>query len=156
DLAYAGVPPGHWYPWVECSMSSGVSDHDECDHQGGNNFPPECMWPSEPGPPWGAVDFGNLEGYHDSGYGFTGNSGIDQYWLDTPLQNGWVLWSTSAEVTVQVSAAGQSTGGQVSVDNYSDPGTSNPTLGIGYHVNNCGAIFYTGHLIITGPVGVPF
>ncbi len=74
------------------------------------------------------------------------------------MNNGWALWSTSAEVTIQVSAAGQSTGGQVSVDQSqtSDPGTSNPRLGIDYHVNNCGAIFYTGHMIITGPVGVPF
>jgi hypothetical protein len=61
-------------------------------------------------------------------------------------------------VTTQVSAAGQSTGGQVSVNSFqtSDPGTSNPRLGILYHVNNCGAIFYTGHMIITGPTGVPF
>jgi hypothetical protein len=157
DLAYAAVPPDQWAPWYDCSMSSGVSDHDACQAQGSTNFPPEC---AQNFPGWGLApgSLGNLAGYHDSGIGFKGNDGTDQFWLDGPLQNGWALWSTSAEVTTQVSAAGQSTGGQVSVNSFqtSDPGTSNPRLGILYHVNNCGAIFYTGHMIITGPTGVPF
>ena len=112
DLAFS--------PWAGtnpfgCSMSSGVTDHDACEDQGGLGFPPECAqnfpgWPLAPG------NIGNLAGYHDFGWGFTGNDGTDQYWLNAPLQNGWVLDSTSAEVTTQVSAAGQSSGGQVSVD----------------------------------------
>ena len=35
------------------------------------------------------------------------------------------------------------------------PGTSSPRLGVDWYVNNCGAIFYTGHMIVTGPAGVP-
>ncbi len=34
DLAYAAVPPDQWAPWYDCSMSSGVSDHDECQDRG--------------------------------------------------------------------------------------------------------------------------
>jgi hypothetical protein len=157
DLAYADVPPDHWHPWYDCSMSSGVSDHDACQNQGSTNFPQECT--SGGFTPWesgGGV--GNLGGYHDSGWGFTGNSGNDQFWLAGPLNNGWVLLETSAEVTTQVSAAGQNTGGRVWVDNgqASNPGISNPRLGIDCHINNCGAIFYTGHMFVTGPLGVPY
>ena len=103
-----------------------------------------------------------MAGYHDSGWGIPpfshGLDGTDQYSLNGDLQNGWVLESTSAEVTVQVSAAGQSSGGTVSVNSAltSAPGTSSPKLGVDYHVNNCGAIFYQGHMIVTGPIGVPF
>jgi hypothetical protein len=115
--------------------------------------------------PWGMGDSGaggNLAGYHDSGWRIPvfshGLDGTDRYSLSGDLQNGWVLWSTSAEVTAQAFCCGQSSGGQVSVDALltSAPGTSSPTLGVDYHVNNCGAIFYQGHMIVTGPVGVPF
>ena len=87
-----------------------------------------------------------------SGWGTQGNGGNDRYWLTAPLQHGWVLDSTSTEVTVQVN-----NGGRVSVDGSltSDPGTSSPRLGVDWYVNNCGAIFYTGHMIVTGPAGVP-
>ena len=146
DLALFYDAPGSF----SCSMSTGSTDHDACEDQGRRNFPPECgccaNWPS------GGGDLGNFAGYHDSGWGIQGNGGNDQYWLTAPLQHGWVLNSTSTEVTVQVN-----NGGRVSVDGSltSDPGTSSPRLGVDWYVNNCGAIFYTGHMIVTGPAGVP-
>jgi hypothetical protein len=152
DLAYVGTaPPGHWPPWVQCTMSSGATDSDACEDSGSENFPPECGGYV----PWGlgGPSLGNLAGYHASGWGFTGDSGDDLYWLNTPLQNGWVLDSTSADVSMWVN-----NGGQVSVNpgETSAPGTSNPMLDVNWYINNCGAIFYSSHMIITGPVGVPF
>jgi hypothetical protein len=147
DLAYT-TPMDSW--GIYCSMSTRVTDHDACEGQGGSSFPPEC---AQNFPGWGmGFPLNNLAGYHDSGWGIPpfshGLDGTDKYSLSGDLQNGWVLWSTSAEVTVQASAAGQSSGGQVNVDASltSPPGTSSPTLGVDYHVNNCGAIFYQGHI----------
>ncbi len=151
DLAYVGNPPNHSVPWFQCKMSSGATDSDKCEDSGHDNFPQECMGPGFT--PWADSPLGNLGGYHASGIGFQGNGGNDQFWLTTPLQNGWVLDTASVDWTTKVN-----NGGQVSVDSSltTDPGTPDPRLGVDWYVNNCGGIFYQGHMIVTGPLGVPF
>jgi hypothetical protein len=152
DLADVGNAPGHWSPWFQCSMSSGATGSDQCEDSGSDNFPIECSGGIAP---WGLgpSGLGNLGGYHASGWGVQGDPGDDLFWMNSPLQNGWVLDSTSADWITQVN-----NGGQVSVNlgETTDPGTSSPMLDVNWYINNCGAVFYSGHMIVTGPLGVPY
>jgi hypothetical protein len=73
--------------------------------------------------------------------------------MNSPLENGWVLVSTSADWLTKVA-----NGGQVSVNTTetSAPGASQPMLDVSWYINNCGAVLYSGHMIVTGPLGVPY
>jgi hypothetical protein len=94
-----------------------------------------------------------LAGYHAVGWSFNGHPGHDHFRIDDALRNGWVLLSTSADWITQLGY-----GGQVSVDPgwTSAPGTSQPELQVNWYVNACGAILYSRHMFITGPLGVPY
>jgi hypothetical protein len=122
-----------------------------CQASGSNNFPQEC-YPLGEGPGLGLRPT-PLAGFHASGWGFHGNSGVDQFWLTPSLQNGWVLDSASVDWAVMIN-----NGGSVKEASSfgTDPGISDPELGVDWSVNNCGGIGYQGHMIIVGPVGVPY
>ena len=134
---------------LECSISTGASVSDQCLGWGGDQWPEECGWGD-----WGLGQGNNgFEGYHASGWGFHGNGGNDRYWVTTPLQNGWVLDSASA--TWQTKVGDVSTASE-DPNTTSAPGTPSPGLGVDWYVGNCGMVLYDGHMIITGPKGVPF
>jgi len=94
-----------------------------------------------------------LGGYHASGWGLGGNSGLDQFDLLTPLKNGWVFDSGSATWLSKVGDVSQAS---EDPNTTSAAGTPNPVLGVHWYVGNCGAIIYSGDMIITGPRGVPY
>ena len=151
DLAYVGDPPPtgtHWYRWFQCTMSAAPGSN-QCENSGSDDWPNEC---GETGG-FGEAGFGNLAGYHAVAWSPNGHPGHDDFWITDALLNGWVLLSTSADWTTQVNY-----GGQVSVDPgwTSAPGDSKPALQVNWYVNACSAIFYSGHMFITGPIGVPF
>jgi hypothetical protein len=133
---------------VDCSTSIGAGPSDECMGWGYNNWPVECGSYGN----FGRADYG-LWGYHASGWGFHGNSGNDQFWVTAPLQNGWVLNSTSANTSAKIGDVSQASEDPNST---SAPGTPSPDLGVDWYVGNCGMVIYDGHMIITGPLGVPF
>jgi hypothetical protein len=150
DLAYVGDPPAggnHWSPWFQCAMSAAPGGN-QCENSGSDDWPNECGVTA-----FGEAGFGNLAAYHAVAWSPNGHPRHDDFWVNGPLLNGWVLLSTSADWTTQVSS-----GGQVSVDPgwTSAPGTSNPYLQVNWYVNSCSAIFYSGHMFITGPLGVPY
>jgi hypothetical protein len=135
---------------LDCSISTGAGVSDECLHWGGSSWPAECgSWPGSGGT---LMDPG-LGGYHASGWGFHGNGGTDQFFVTTPLQNGWVLNSASANWSEKV---GDVSTASEDANTTSAPGTPSPNLGVDWYVGNCGMILYYGNMIITGPVGVPF
>ena len=155
DLAYVGDPPPtgtHWYRWFQCTMSTGPTGGDMCEDLGNEGWPGECGCCAEFGT-GGGGSLGNLAGYHAVGWSFNGHPGHDHFRIDDALRNGWVLLSTSADWITQLGY-----GGQVSVDPgwTSAPGTSQPELQVNWYVNACGAILYSGHMFITGPLGVPY
>ncbi len=135
---------------INCSMT-GAHDNDFCPGPGSLNFPPECGFIS--GSEGLGIPWVGLQGYHQSAWGTGGPSGNDKFWLTPPLQNGWVLSSTDVYWETLVG-----NGGNVSEDPSSTtpPGTSNPTLGVDWTANNCGAIYYQGDMFIIGPKGVPY
>jgi hypothetical protein len=150
DLAYVGDPPAggnHWYPWFQCAMSAAPGGN-QCENSGADDWPNECGVAA-----FSEAGFGNLDAYHAVAWSPNGHPGHDDFWINDALLNGWVLLSTSADWTTQVNS-----GGQVSVDSgwTSAPGTSNPHLQVNWYVNSCSAIFYSGHMFITGPLGVPY
>lgn len=153
DLAYVSDPPPtgtHWYPWFHCTMSTGPTGGDACEDTGSVNFPWECGCCPEFGTEGG---LGSLAGYHAVGWSPNGHPGHDHFSIDDAMRNGWVLLSTSADWTQQLQS-----GGQVSVDPgwTSAPGESKPELQVNWYVNSCSALFYTGHMFVTGPLGVPY
>lgn len=85
---------------INCSTYPGASVSDECQGWGGRNFPEECglaLWGAGPGP--NPTD--GFEAYHASGWGFSGNSGNDQF--SANLNNGWVLdWVFPLEFDILV------------------------------------------------------
>jgi hypothetical protein len=136
---------------LKCSISPGASVSDQCMDWGGNHWPGECgAWPGQGGTNWGDLGLG---GYHASGVGFHGNGGNDQFWVTTPLQNGWLLYSASATWATKV---GDVSTASEDPNNTSAPGSPSPNLGVNWYVGNCGMVVYFGHMIITGPIGVPF
>jgi hypothetical protein len=151
DLAYPDPNPKPVNRTFECSISTGSSASDACENLGGDTFPEECgcCAPWNQGP---QSSLPNLVGYHASGWG-SGNGGNDQFRFFPALNWGWVLDSTSVDWTTMVN-----NGGTVSVDGSltTNSPVSNPRLGVDWNVNACGGIFYLGHMIITGPAGVPF
>jgi hypothetical protein len=155
DLAYVGDPPPtgtHWYRWFQCTMSTGPTGGDIGEDSGNEGWPGECGCCAEFGT-GGGGSLGNLAGYHAVGWSFNGHPGHDHFRIDDALRNGWVLLSTSADWITQLGY-----GGQVSVDPgwTSAPGTSQPELQVNWYVNACGAILYSRHMFITGPLGVPY
>jgi hypothetical protein len=135
---------------LDCSTSIGAGTSDQCGDWGNNHWPEECGF----GPRWGeAPGSYGLGGFHASGWGFHGNGGNDQFWVTKPLQNDWVLDSASADWSAKVGDASQAS---EDASLTTGPGTSNPTLGVDWYVDNCGAVVYYGDMIITGPKGVPF
>jgi hypothetical protein len=131
---------------LECSMSVGASVSDECLGGGGSNWPPECgglaMW-----------SVGGFEGYHASGWGGGGRGGWDFFWVTSPLQNGWVLTSATADWTLKV---GDVSTASEDPNTTASPGAVSPFMGVNWYVGNCGMVIYGGHMMITGPLGVPF
>jgi hypothetical protein len=135
---------------LDSSTSGGAGPNDQCEGWGDNKWPNECG----SGPGWGGAqqNFG-LGGYHASGWGFNGKGGFDLFWVTSPLQNGWVLQSTSATWLVKVGDVSTASEDQNAT---AAPGSLSPWLGVDWYVGNCGALEYAGHMIITGPLGVPF
>jgi hypothetical protein len=85
--------------------------------------------------------------------GFGGNSGTDKFFVTTPLHNGWVLSSASASWDTKVGDVAQAS---LDSNTTSAPGEPSPTVGVNWYVGNCGMVRYHGHMIITGPRGVPY
>jgi len=137
---------------LKCSTGRGADVSDECDNWGGSHWPPECgdLNPQQGIGQWNDLGLG---GFHASGWGFGGNSGTDNFWVTAPLNNGWVLDSASASWTTKV---GDVSTARMDWYSTSAKGTPSPNLGVDWYVGNCGMVVYAGHMIITGPVGVPF
>ncbi len=135
---------------INCSSTSGLGNSDACQSNGNYGVPPECGGIPTAGdvpPPTGFV------GYHASGWGFSGESGNDDFftaslWFTPYLINGWVFeghsgiswWGSQAPSYWYVSPIG---GGS-------------PSVSVNWYANNCGAVEYYGDLYITGPRGVPY
>jgi hypothetical protein len=140
DVAYTA------YNRIGCTMSTGATVSDECQGWGGTNFPEECglgTWGTE------ITQTTGFQAYHASGWGFSGNSGNDQF--SANLNNGWVL---DMVTQLQWEYVG---GGSTATEWFVSPaGTPNPQVGVPWHVDNCGMIWYSADIIITGPIGVPY
>jgi hypothetical protein len=143
---------------IGCSMTKNTSS-DQCQFNGSTNYPIECddglSLPGGGSPPPG------FWGYHASGWQLTAganDAGVDTFSLTYPLQNNWL-----------VSSADFSDGGS---DNNTfsyvlNPGgptqnlyfggpTANPSWQIGWNVDACGMLGYSGDLYLYGPIGVPY
>ncbi len=134
------------YNRIGCTMNPGASASDECQGWGGTNWPEECGLAT-----WGTqiTQTTGFQAYHASGWGFSGNSGNDQF--SANLNNGWVL---DMVTPLQWEYVG---GGSTATEWFVSPtGTPTPQVGVPWHVDNCGMIWYSGDIIITGPIGVPY
>jgi hypothetical protein len=131
---------------ITCSTYPGASVSDQCQGWGGENWPSECGWGPNGGLAHGPTGF---QAYHASGWGFSGNSGNDQY--SGSLNNGWVLASVTGLSGYKVG------NGSTASEWYVSPaGTPSPQVGVPWHVDNCGMILYYGDIDITGPAAVPY
>jgi len=140
-----------------CSTSWPISGSDACQTYGNQNFPQECTGGGD-FPDWGlGGGVGYLGRYHASGFG-NGESGTDQFFANAPLQNGWTVHSTGADWTQQAFVSNCCGIDYVSVDagQSSSNGDSTPKVGFDYKVNACGAGWFSGHIFIIGPLGVPY
>jgi hypothetical protein len=131
---------------IDCSTSVGAGNSDQCQDWGQNNQPTECFQFHTFGLQPGATGF---YGYHASGWGFSGESGNDQFWAT--LNNSWVLDSITG-----LSGTRVGNGSDANEWNPSQPGTPNPKLTVLWHADNCGIILYWGDMMITGPRGLPY
>jgi len=135
-------------PRITCSTSVGAGNSDQCQNWGQDNWPLECGSGPSFGLQKGPTGF---YGYHASGWGFSGETGNDQFWPLPVLQNGWVLSSVSGLSWDRVGG-----GSNAQETSSPPPGTSAPDLAVGWKADNCGVIFYWGDMYITGPAGVAF
>jgi len=139
---YAAVPFGQ----ISCSSTSGLGGSDACQNNGGYGTPAECAyiptWGTEPGPT-------GFQGYHASGYGFSGESGSDSFfpfWI-----NGWVFESASP-----IQGYYKGTFHQPEYQFTGPVGSMAPVVTVSWYADNCGMILFFGDVYISGPRGVPY
>ncbi len=136
------------YDRISCFFSSvGAGNSDECQGWGQSNFPIECGFLPTGGTAPGATGF---QGYHASGWGFSGESGNDAFTAST-LNNGWVVDSVTGLSGWKVGNGSHATESWVSPF-----GATSPGVQVNFYADNCGAILYYGDIIVTGPKGVPY
>ena len=134
-------------PRITCSTSVGAGNSDQCQNWGQDNWPAECGCCPNFGLQKGPTGF---YGYHASGWGFSGETGNDQFWPLPMLQNGWVLSSVSGLSWDKIG------NGSYANESASQPGTSAPNVSVNWKADNCGVIFYWGDMYINGPAGVAY
>lgn len=147
---------------IGCSMTKNTGS-DGCQFNGGTNFnqPFECVWGIGLSLS-GTADLGPATGFwgnHLSGWQLTAganDAGVDTFFLTSPLQNGWLL--DNADIS-SVGASDNHT--FINILNppnlYFGGPTANPSSWqIGWNVDACGILSYTGEFNIIGPIGVPF
>ena len=132
---------------INCGSTATLGNSDACQNSGNYGTPPECFeilnFGVEPGPT-------GFQGYHFSGWGFSGEAGNDQFWGPT-LKNGWAFDSASSLSGDYVGTFYQPTYW------YQSPvGGTETKVSVNWRCDNCGGIFYYGNIYITGPIGVPY
>jgi hypothetical protein len=134
---------------INCFTFS-YGNSDRCQNLGQSNFPMECgsLPPVEVAP--GPTGF---YGFHASGWGFSGESGNDGFWLSPSqtLNNDWVVDSVTSLSGWKIGNGSSATEAWAS-----QPGATNPGVNVNWYSDNCGAILYTGDIMVTGPVGMPY
>ena len=135
------------FPRITCSTSVGAGNSDQCQNWGQDNWPAECGCCPTFGLQKGPTGF---YGYHASGWGFSGETGNDQFWPSPVLQNGWVLSSVSGLAWDKIG------GGSYANESSSQPGTNAPNVSVNWKADNCEVIFYWGNMNIIGPAGVAY
>jgi hypothetical protein len=133
---------------ITCSTSVGAGNSDQCQDWGQDNWPLECGCCPSFGLQKGPTGF---YGYHASGWGFSGETGNDDFWSSPALQNGWVLSSVSGLSGTRIGG-----GSFANVASSSPPGSNTPNAAVSWKADNCGVIFYWGNMNITGPAGMPY
>ncbi len=135
---------------ITCWTPVGAGNSDQCQNWGQSNWPLECgnlpTFGTEPGPT-------GFQGYHGSGWGFSGESGNDGFWLSPTqtLNNGWVVDSVTG-----LSGTKVGNGSSATETWTSPPGATNPGVNVNWYSDNCGAILYYGDIRVSGPAGMPF
>ncbi|CAN3990494.1 hypothetical protein [Methylocystis bryophila] len=132
---------------IGCSSTATLGNSDACQKNGSYGTPLECaLSPTfglEPGPT-------GFQGYHASGWGFSGEAGNDQF-SGPSLKNGWGFASASSFSGDYIGTFYQPT--------YwfqSSVGDANPKVSVNWQADNCGLIFYYADIYISGPTGVPY
>jgi len=133
---------------ITCFSSVGAGNSDQCQNIGQANFPLECGFLPTGGTEPGATGF---QGYHASGWGFSGESGDDGFWANPNPNNGWVVDSVTGLSGWKVGNGSHATEAWTS-----PPGATNPGSNVNWYSDNCGAILYYGEIRITGPAGMPY
>ena len=133
---------------ISC-FSFAIGNSDNCQNIGQRNFPLECgsILPiGTANPPTG------FEGYHASGWG-GGETGSDAFYTPFDLKNGWVV-----DYVTDLSWAGYGGGSYAAEAGASPSGATNPNVNVNvnWKADACGAIIYTGDIIIIGPLGMPY
>ncbi len=132
---------------INCGSTVNFDNSNACQRNGNYGTPPECggipTFGTEPGPT-------GFQGFHFSGWGFSGEGGNDQFWGPT-LKNGWGFDSASPLAGSYVGTFYQPTYW------YQSPvGGQETKVSVNWQCDNCGGIFYYGNIYITGPKGVPY
>jgi hypothetical protein len=132
---------------ISCGSTAGLGDSDACQNSGSYGVPAECGYVATFGTQPGPTGF---QAYHASGWGFSGESGNDQFWGPS-LKNGWGFDSASP-------IAGEYKGAfQQPTYWYESPvGGVETKATVNWKTDNCGLIFYGANLYVSGPFGVPY